>query len=107
MRVPVESDSEADDKRAARRHARHIHAELEASRKRTDEAIGHGYWWNVMLEGLQSTQWANGRDLLADVAPKIYDAVAPVYVLIDAMNVQAGTISRAVSMNLARRAQRN
>lgn len=43
-----------------------------------------------MLEGLQSTEWAKSKDLLADVAPTVYDAVAPVYVLIDAMNVQAG-----------------
>ena len=43
-----------------------------------------------MLEGLQSGEWVKGKDLLADVAPKTYDAVAPVYVLSDAMNVEAG-----------------
>lgn len=90
MRVPVESDSQAKDQQAAKRCARHIHAELEASHKRINGAIQNGFWWNVSLEGLQSSEWAKGKDLLADNSPKTYDAVAPIYVLIDAMNVQAG-----------------
>lgn len=90
MRVPVESDSQAKDHRAAKRCARHIHAELEASYRRINRAIRNGFWWNVSLEGLQSSEWARGKDLLADNSPKTYDAVAPIYVLIDAMNVQAG-----------------
>jgi hypothetical protein len=89
MRVPLESDSAAEEVRGARRCARHIHAELEANRKRANKAIKHGFWWNVTFEGLQSDEWTKGKDLLADVAPKVYDAIAPVYVLIDAMNVQA------------------
>lgn len=90
MRVPVEPDSQADGERAARRYARHIHAELESSHKRINGAIRNGFWWNVNLEGLQSSEWTRAKDLLADLSPKTYDAVAPVYVLIDAMNVQAG-----------------
>jgi hypothetical protein len=89
MRVPVEAESHAEGERAARRCARHIHAEMEASHRRINGAIRKGFWWNVNLEGLESSEWARGKDLLADNSPKTYDAVAPVYVLIDAMNVQA------------------
>lgn len=89
MRVPLEADSAAEDARAAKRCARHIHTELEASHKRVNKAIKNGFWWNVKFEGLQSNEWIQGKDQLADVAPQVYDAVAPVYVLIDAMNVQA------------------
>ena len=90
MRVPVESSFQTNEERPASRCARHIHAELEANHQRIDAAIKNGFWWNVTLEGLQSREWQQGKDLMAGMAPMTYDAVAPVYVLIDAMNVQAG-----------------
>ncbi|MDX6610020.1 MAG: hypothetical protein QOF85_1945 [Solirubrobacterales bacterium] len=89
MRVPVEAEGAKEHRQTARRGARHIHAELEASRKKLDDALAHGYWWNVGLEGLQSGEWQRARDVLADDAPVIYDSVAPLYVLIDDMNAQA------------------
>jgi hypothetical protein len=90
MRVPIESGTREDEMRAAKRAGRHIHTELEGNYRRVDEAIKNGYWWNVGLEGLQSGEWLTGKDLLADAAPQAYDAVAPIYVLSDAMNVEAG-----------------
>jgi hypothetical protein len=89
MRVPVESHRDAEGSRSAKRAARHIHAELDANRKRVNDALDNGHWWNVMLEGLQTGEWTKARDLLADEVPPIYDALAPVYVLVDAMNTQA------------------
>jgi hypothetical protein len=90
MRVPLESSSQVEEIRAATRSARHIHAELEADYQRVDTAIKNGFWWNMALEGLQSQEWQRGKDLMADMTPTTYDAVAPVYVFIDAMNVEAG-----------------
>jgi hypothetical protein len=89
MRVPLESDTEAEVGRTAKRGARHVHAELDASRKKLNDALANGYWWNVRLEGLQSGEWGRAKDSLADEAPKVYDAVAPIYVLVDDMNAQA------------------
>lgn len=89
MRVPLETGEEESLKRSAKRGARHVHSELEANRKKINDALSHGHWWNVAVEGLQSSEWRRARDLLADDAPKVYDAVTLVYVLIDDMNDQA------------------
>lgn len=89
MRVPVESDEHAESLRTAKRSARHIHAELESIRKKVNDALTNGFWWNVVMEGLQSREWQRGKDLLADEAPKVYDTVASVYVLADDMNAKA------------------
>jgi len=89
MRVPVEMGEEESLKKSAKRGARHVHSELEANRKKINDALNRGYWWNVAMEGLQSGEWRRAKDLLADDAPKVYDAVALVYVLIDDMNDQA------------------
>lgn len=89
MRVPVESDEHAESLRTAKRSARHIHAELESIRKKVNDALTNGFWWNVVMEGLQSREWQRGKDVLADEAPKVYDTVASVYVLADDMNAKA------------------
>jgi hypothetical protein len=89
MRVPLETGEEEALKRTAKRGARYVHSELDANRKKVNDALNNGYWWNVMMEGLQSVEWQRARDSLADDAPKVYDAVAPVYVLIEDMNDQA------------------
>jgi hypothetical protein len=73
----------------AQRSARHVNSELEANRIKVDGAIKNGFWWNVMLEGLQSTEWQRSRDSIASTAPKVYDVVAATYVLIGEMNSQA------------------
>jgi hypothetical protein len=89
MRVPIESDEAEAIKQVAIRGARHVHAELGASRRKLDDALAHGYWWNVRFEGLESAEWQLARDALADAAPSIYDSVAPIYALVDDMNAQA------------------
>ena len=89
MRVPLEAGEEEELKRSAKRGARYVHAELDANRKKVNDALNNGYWWNVLMEGLQSGEWQQARDSLADDAPKVYDAVAPVYVLIADMNDKA------------------
>lgn len=68
MRVPVGAEGAEEHKQQTRRGARHIHTELEASRKKLDDALAHDYWWNVRLEGLQSGEWQRARDALADDA---------------------------------------
>lgn len=89
MRVPIESGTDTDSVRIAKRGARHIHAELDSIRKKVNDALTNGFWWNVALEGLQSQEWERAKDALADEAPHVYDNVASVYVLADAMNAQA------------------
>lgn len=89
MRVPLETSEEEALKRTAKRGARYVHAELDANHKKVNDALNNCYWWNVVMEGLQSGEWQRARDSLADDAPKVYDAVAPVYVLIEDMNDQA------------------
>jgi hypothetical protein len=89
MRVPLETGEEEALKRTAKRGARYVHSELDANCKKVNDALNNGYWWNVVMEGLQSGEWQRARDSLADDAPKVYDAVAPVYVLIEDMNDQA------------------
>jgi hypothetical protein len=89
MRVPIESDAHAESLRIAKRGARHIHAELDSIRKKVNDALTNGFWWNVVMEGLQSREWQRGKDALADEAPKVYDTVASVYVLADDMNAKA------------------
>jgi hypothetical protein len=89
MRVPLETGEEEALKRTAKRGARYVHSELDANLKKVNDALNNGYWWNVGMEGLQSAEWQRARDSLADDAPKVYDTVAPVYVLIGDMNDQA------------------
>ncbi|MEK6328188.1 MAG: hypothetical protein AABM66_11800 [Actinomycetota bacterium] len=70
----------------AKRLARRVNSELDASRKRVDDAVERGSFWNVRVEGLQHAEWDAARDFIADEAPAVWDAVDPAYVLIHAMN---------------------
>jgi hypothetical protein len=89
MRVPLETGEEEALRRLAKRSARYVHSELDANRKKVNDALNNGNWWNVAVEGLQSGEWKQARASLAEDAPKIYDAVTSVYVLIEDMNDQA------------------
>lgn len=73
----------------ARRQARHVLTELATIDRTVESALQNGYWWNVIFEGLPAIQWEAARDILADEAPGVYDAVAPAYVTADQMNKAA------------------
>ncbi|HYH62940.1 MAG TPA: nucleotide-binding protein [Solirubrobacterales bacterium] len=76
---------------AARRQARHVFVELSTIDRTLELALQNGYWWNVRFEGLPATQWEVARDVLADEAPQVYDAVFPSYVESDQLNKAANS----------------
>jgi hypothetical protein len=82
-------DAGVERRGAARRHARHVFVELSTIDRTIELTLQNGYWWNVRFETLPATQWEAGRDLLADEAPEVYDAVAPTYVEADLLNKAA------------------
>jgi hypothetical protein len=73
----------------ARRQARHVFVELATIDRTIELALQNGHWWNVRFEGLPAIQWEAARDVLADEAPHVYDAVFPSYVEADQLNKTA------------------
>lgn len=75
--------------RAAHRQARHLAVECSTIDRTARAALESGCWWDVRFEGLPAIQWREARDLLADEAPRVYDAVAPAFVTADQINKTA------------------
>jgi hypothetical protein len=73
----------------ARRQARHLFVELCTIERTIELGLQRGRWWNVAFEGLPAIQWQAARDVLADEAPEVYDAVAQSYVEADLLNKAA------------------
>lgn len=88
---PVASDGHvnADTQKKAMRAARLVNSELSASRKRVNDVVTSGRFWNVEVEGLQRTAWDQASDSLMSQAPELWSVVDSAYVLIDAMNATA------------------
>lgn len=82
-------DARAERASAVRRQTRHLSVELSTMGRTIELALQNGYWWNVLFEGLPGTHWDAARDVLADEAPEVYDAVASTYVEADQLNKAA------------------
>jgi hypothetical protein len=89
LRWSVSGQGVETNTQEAKLGARRVHAELEANRTKVDDAIKNGFWWNVMLEGLQSAEWKRYQDQIAAAAPKIHEGVSSTYVLVEEMNDKA------------------
>jgi predicted nucleotide-binding protein len=88
-KIGADDGAVVERRAAARRHARHVFVELLTIDRTLELSLQNGLWWNVMFEGLPSVQWNAAREVLADEAPSVYDAIAPIYVEADQLNKAA------------------